>query len=50
MYLGIGRLGVPRLPLTIITLGIAWTWWFIEGALWLVGVPMRESDGLPLRS
>ena len=50
MYLGFGRLGVLKLLLTIITLRIAGTWGFIEGVLWLVGVPMRDSDGLPLRS
>lgn len=50
MYLGFVRLGVLQLLLTIITLGIAGIWGFIEGVLWLVGVPMRDSDGLPLRS
>lgn len=49
-YLGFVKLGVLQIVPTFATVGFAGVWGFVEGVLWLAGVPMRDADGLPLRS
>jgi len=48
-YLGSIGIGILQIILTIITLGLAGLWGFIEGIIILAGGKWRDSSGKPLR-
>lgn len=48
-YLGFTTKGVIQIILSILTLGVAGIWGFIEGVLYLTGSMNTDSNGIPLK-